>query len=64
MSTTPVLPAVVTTIDDDGGQRISVFDADRAEICGAFKPVDRTFKDANANPVVPGKGRLLSCGAL
>lgn len=35
------LPAVVTTIDDDGGRRISVFGADRAEICGAFKPVDR-----------------------
>ena len=63
MSTTPVLPAVVTTIDDDGGQRISVFGADRAEICGAFKP-DRTFKDANANPVVPGNGRLVSCGAV
>ena len=27
MSTTPLLPAVVTTIDDDGGQRISVFGA-------------------------------------
>jgi hypothetical protein len=27
MSTTPVLPAVVTKIDDEGGQRISVFGA-------------------------------------
>jgi hypothetical protein len=44
MRTTPVLPAVVTTIDDDGGQRISVFGADRAEICGAFKPVDRPYR--------------------
>ena len=40
MSTKTVVPAVVTTIDDDGGRRISVFGANRAEICGAFKPVD------------------------
>lgn len=43
MRTTTVVPAVVTTIDDDGAQRISVFGADRAEICGAFKPVDRPY---------------------
>ena len=41
MSTTQVLPAVVNTSDDDGGQRISVLGADRAAIGGAFKPVDR-----------------------
>ncbi|MBV8292661.1 MAG: hypothetical protein JOY55_12785 [Mycobacterium sp.] len=38
-----MVPAVVTTIDNDGAQRISVFGADRAEICGAFKPVDRPY---------------------
>jgi hypothetical protein len=43
MKTATALPAVVTTIDDDGGQRISVFAAGRAEICGAFKPVDRPY---------------------
>lgn len=43
MSTTPVLPAFVTTTDDNGGQRISVFGTDRVEICGAFKPVDRPY---------------------
>jgi hypothetical protein len=37
------MPAVVTTFDDDGGQRISVFGSDRAEICGAFKPVDSPY---------------------
>jgi hypothetical protein len=37
------LPAVVTTIDHDGGRRMSVFGADRVEICGAFKPVDRSY---------------------
>ncbi|BBZ10016.1 hypothetical protein [Mycobacterium branderi] len=36
-------PAVVTTVDDDGGWRMSVFGADRVEICGAFKPVDRSY---------------------
>lgn len=36
-------PAVVTTVDDDGGRRISVFGADRPEICGAFEPVDRSY---------------------
>jgi hypothetical protein len=41
--TKTAVPAVVTTIDDNGGQRISVFGADRAEICGAFKPVDRPY---------------------
>lgn len=40
MSPTTAAPTVVTTIDDDGGQRIRVFGANRAEICGAFKPVD------------------------
>jgi hypothetical protein len=40
MRTTTVVPTVVTSIDDNGTQRISVFGADRAEICGAFKPVD------------------------
>ncbi|MBV9352163.1 MAG: hypothetical protein JOZ23_11610 [Mycobacterium sp.] len=40
MCTTTAAPVVITTIEDDGGQRISVFGADRAEICGAFKPVD------------------------
>jgi len=34
------LPTVVTTIDDGGGRRISVFGTDRTEICGAFRPVD------------------------
>lgn len=43
MSPTTAAPTVVTTIDDDGGQRISVFGANRAEICGAFKPVDRPY---------------------
>ena len=43
MRTATVLPAVVTTINDDGGQRISVFAGDRAEICGVFKPVDRPY---------------------
>jgi hypothetical protein len=38
--TTTVVPTVVTTIDDNGALRISVFGADHAEICGAFKPVD------------------------
>jgi hypothetical protein len=43
MSIATVQPTVVTTIDDDGGQRISVFAAGEAEICGAFKPVDRPY---------------------
>ena len=43
MSTTPVLPAV-TRIDHDGGQRIRVVGAGRAEIRGAFKPVDRPYR--------------------
>lgn len=42
-STMTGLPAVITTIDDDGGRRISVFGTDRAEICGAFNPVDRSY---------------------
>ncbi|GAB1811960.1 hypothetical protein MUNTM_09990 [Mycobacterium sp. MUNTM1] len=37
------LPTVVTTIDRDGGRRMSVFGADRVEICGAFKPVDCSY---------------------
>ena len=43
MPSTAVVPAVVTTIDDDGACRISVLGADKAEICGAFKPVDRPY---------------------
>ncbi|OHV06887.1 hypothetical protein [Mycobacterium talmoniae] len=35
--------AVVSTVDDDGGRRISIFGPDRAEICGAFQPVDRPY---------------------
>lgn len=42
-ASTTGLPAVVSTIDDEGGRRISVFRADRVEICGAFKPVDRSY---------------------
>jgi hypothetical protein len=37
------LPEVVTTIDDDGASRMSVFGTDRVEICGAFKPVNRSY---------------------
>lgn len=36
------LPALVTTLDDDGARRMSVFGADQVELCGAFKPVDRS----------------------
>ena len=43
ITTNTGLPAVVTTIDDDGSRRISAFGADRVEICGAFKPVDRSY---------------------
>jgi hypothetical protein len=43
ITTVTGLPAVVTTIDHDGGRRMSVFGADRVEICGAFKPVDRSY---------------------
>lgn len=43
MSTSTGSPAVVTTLDDDGGRRISVFGADRAEICGAFQPSERSY---------------------
>lgn len=32
---------VVTGVDDNGTQRISVYGNDTAEICGAFKPVGR-----------------------
>jgi hypothetical protein len=35
------MPAVVATVHDDGGtRRISVVGDDRAEICGAFKPIN------------------------
>ncbi|WP_196772619.1 hypothetical protein [Mycobacterium colombiense] len=34
---------MVTTIDHNGGRRMSVFGADRVEICGAFKPVDCSY---------------------
>jgi hypothetical protein len=34
---------VITSIDDDGGERISVFGNGRAEICGAFKPAGRPY---------------------
>ena len=43
MSTPTLAPVIVTTSDPDGGQRISVFGAGRAEICGAFKPADRPY---------------------
>jgi hypothetical protein len=36
-------PAVVTTVDDDGVRRMSVFGTDRVEICGAFKPANRSY---------------------
>lgn len=41
MSTTTAAPIVITAIENEGGQRVSVFGADRAQICGAFKRVDR-----------------------
>lgn len=40
---TTAAPTIFATIDEDGGQRISVLGTDRAEICGAFKPVDRPY---------------------
>ena len=40
-STVADLPRVITCVDDDGGERISAFGMDRAEICGAFKPAGR-----------------------
>ena len=35
------LHRVIACVDDDGAERISAFGADRAEICGAFKPAGR-----------------------
>lgn len=40
---TALVPAIVNMIDADGKRRISVFDAERAEICGAFQPIDRPY---------------------
>ena len=37
------LHRVTTCVDDDGGERISAFGMDRAEICGAFKPAGRPY---------------------
>ena len=37
------LHRVITCVDDDGGERISAFGMDRAEICGAFKPAGRPY---------------------
>jgi hypothetical protein len=33
----------VVSCIDDGGERISIFGMDRAEICGAYKPVGRPY---------------------
>ncbi|PQM48685.1 hypothetical protein C1Y40_01051 [Mycobacterium talmoniae] len=43
VSTPTGAPTVVSTVDEDGRRRISVFGPDRAEICGAFQPVDRPY---------------------
>jgi hypothetical protein len=40
-STVADLHRVITCVDDDGGERISAFGMDGAEICGAFKPAGR-----------------------
>jgi hypothetical protein len=37
------LHRVITCVEDDGGERISAFGKDRAEICGAFKPAGRPY---------------------
>jgi hypothetical protein len=42
-STVADLHQVITCVDDDGGERISAFGMDRAEICGAFKPAGRPY---------------------
>jgi hypothetical protein len=42
-STVADLHRVITCVDDDGGERISAFGMDRAEICGAFKPAGRPY---------------------
>jgi hypothetical protein len=42
-STVAELHRVITCVDDDGGERISAFGIDRAEICGAFKPAGRPY---------------------
>ena len=34
----PAFCRFITSVDDDGGERISVFGMDHAEICGAFNP--------------------------
>jgi hypothetical protein len=34
----PAFYRLTTSVDDDGGERISVFGVDHAEICGAFSP--------------------------
>lgn len=40
---TALSPPIVTVTDADGGRRISVFGANRTEICGAFKPANRPY---------------------
>src|ERR1700753_1535486 len=42
-STVADLHRVITCLDEDGGERISAFGMDRAEICGAFKPAGRPY---------------------
>ena len=42
-SAVPEWHRVITCVDDDGGERISAFGMDRAEICGAFKPAGRPY---------------------
>src|ERR1700733_13330721 len=42
-STVADLHRIITCVDDDGGERISAFGMDRAEICGAFKPAGRPY---------------------
>jgi hypothetical protein len=42
-STVADLDRVITCIDDEGGERISVFGMDRAEIWGVFKPAGRPY---------------------
>jgi hypothetical protein len=42
-STVAELHRVITCVDDDGGERMSAFGIDRAEICGAFKPAGRPY---------------------
>jgi hypothetical protein len=42
-STVADVHRVISCVDDDGGERISAFGIDRAEICGAFKPAGRPY---------------------